>query len=137
MKFQVRLTKKEDYPELCEWWEYWRWGEGKPSLELLDDLKYGLMISNGTENICAGFIYFTNARQFGLMEYIVSTQKVREREIRKEALLYLIACLKQLAKEQGVTTLISYLISDSLIKNYLESGFVIGDKNATSLVCKL
>ncbi len=88
-------------------------------------------------NICAGFIYFTNATKFGLMEYIVSNSKVRDKEIRKEALLYLIECLKQLAKQQGVTTLISYLISDSLIEKYLESGFVIGDKNATALICKL
>jgi len=137
VNLSLRLTNKEDYKELSKWWDFWRWGDGKPSLDLLDDLKFGLIVSVDGKNICAGFIYFTNAKKFGLMEYIVSTNKVKDKKIRKEALLYLITCLKQLAKEQGVTTLISYLINDSLINNYLESGFIIGDKNATAMICKL
>lgn len=133
---KVRLTTTEDYQELYEWWKSWNWNE-PPSLALLDNLRFGLIISNGTENICAGFIYFTNARQFALMEYIVSTKKVRDRQIRKEALIFLIECLKEFAKKNGVTTLISYLINESLINHYLQCGFVTGDKNATSMVCKI
>jgi len=87
MEFDLRHTTIEDYQELCEWWDFWRWKDGKPSLDLLDDLKYGLMVSMDGKNICSGFIYFTNAKQFGLLEYIVSSPFEKNREIRKEACL--------------------------------------------------
>ena len=135
--FNLRLTKLEDYPELSDWWNFWRWGDGKPSVDLLDDLKYGLMVSNGTENICCGFIYFTNAKSYGLMEYIVSSPKIKDKKIRKEALLFLIECLKGFAKKNGVKTIVSYLVNDNLINKYIDCGFVKGDTNATSMICKL
>lgn len=133
---KLRLTNKEDYNELCEWWSFWRW-KNPPSLTLLDNLRFGLMVSNGEENICAGFIYFTNAKEFALMEYIVSTPKVKDKGTRKKALLFLISALKELAKQKGVTTLISYLINENLINHYLQSGFVTGDKNAIAMIGKI
>lgn len=137
MEFDLRHTTIEDYQELCEWWDFWRWKDGKPSLDLLDDLKYGLMVSMDGKNICSGFIYFTNAKQFGLLEYIVSSPFEKNREIRKEALSFLIESLKGIAKRNEVTTLISYLVNDSLINKYMEAGFIIGDQNATAMICKL
>lgn len=137
MNLQLRFTQKQDYTELCQWWGFWGWEKSKPSLDLLDNLKYGLMVSENGVNICSGFIYVTNAKKFGLLEYIVSNPNVKNRDLRKSALIHLIECLKQLAAKYGIETLISYLLNDSLINKYLECGFVIGDKNATAMICKL
>ena len=130
---QVRLTTKEDYPELVEWWKYHRWGT-PPSLELLDNLRFGIVISLDGENICAGFIYFTNAKAFGILEYIVSTYKVRDKKIRSEALKLLLLSLCDIAKQKGVKSVISFIKNDNLINHYKESGFVSGGSGYTSMI---
>jgi len=137
MNFDLRLTTLEDYPELSDWWDFWRWGNSKPSIDLLDNLKYGLMVSSGFENICAGFVYFTNASSYGLIEYIVSNPKIKDKKVRNQSQIYLISCLKEFGKKNGMKVVISYLINDNLINKYLETGFVVGDKNTTAMVCKL
>ena len=137
MNFNLRVTSAEDYPELCDWWDYWRWVDSKPSLDLLDHLKFGLMVSSETENICAGFVYFTNATSYGLIEFIVSNPNVKDKEVRKEALIYLIACLKEFGKKNGMKVIITYLVNNNLIDKFLETGFVVGDKNTTGMICKL
>ncbi len=95
-KFELKLTTKNDYEELSDWWFWHRWST-PPTIELLDNLRFGLMVNHNNENICAGFIYFTNAKAFGLIEYIVSTYKVRDKELRKEAIEFLISGLIELA----------------------------------------
>ena len=99
MSFNVRLTTINDYPELITWWKWHRWSN-PPSIELLDNLKFGIMVSQGYENICAGFIYFTNARAFGLLEYVISNHKVKNKAVRKEALKLLVAPLIDIAKKK-------------------------------------
>lgn len=137
MKLGIRFTNPEDYKELSDWWGVWRWGERKPSRDLLDNLRYGIMVTSGETNICAGFIYFTNAKAYGIMEYIVSNPNVKDREIRKKALFLLIESLKSFAKDNGMQVIVSYLVNDNLITKYIESGFIKGDTGATSMICKL
>ena len=132
---QIRQTNKQDYDELCKWWKWHRFPI--PPIEILDNLKYGLMVNNGTENICAGFLYFTNAKGFGLLEYVVSTNKIKDRQLRKVALELLLNGLKKVAKQNGIKILFSSLRSESLIKTYKNCGFVVGSKNTTELICKL
>ncbi|MDO6737118.1 hypothetical protein [Wenyingzhuangia sp. 2_MG-2023] len=133
---KARLTTIEDYPELVEWWKFHRWSV-PPSTDLLDDLRHGIIISLDGENICAGFVYFTNARAFGLLEFIVSTNKVRDKDIRAEALHTLIEVLKQAAKNKGVKMLFSSLNNPKLVQHYLDCGFVIGSENTKEMTCKL
>lgn len=133
MNLKVRLTNKEDYQELCEWWKWHRFPA--PSLELLDNLRFGLIVSNGTENICAGVIYFTNAKHYALMEYIVSTYKVRDKKTRTEAIQFLIHSLQELAKQKGVKVLVSSLRNSHLVEHYKQCGFVIGSENTKEMVC--
>ncbi|WP_339877047.1 hypothetical protein [Olleya marilimosa] len=132
---QIRPTTIKDYKELCDWWQWHRFP--KPPVELLDYLKYGLMVHSADQNICAGFLYFTNARQFGLLEYVVSTYKVKDKIVRKEALKVLILGLQKVAKNNGVEVLFSSLRNEPLIKTYQDCGFVIGSKNTTEMICKL
>ena len=133
-ELQIRMTVESDYEELTDWWYWHRWSE-PPSIELLDNLRFGIMVHDGNENICAGFIYFTNAINFGLMEYIVSTYKVRDKEIRTQAMSLLIDSLKNLAYSKDVKVIFSSLKNKSLINHYKKAGFVIGSDNSTEMVC--
>lgn len=135
MNLKVRLTQKEDYTELCEWWKWHRFTT--PSLDLLDNLRFGLMVSIKNINICAGFIYFTNAKAYALMEYIVSSHKVKDKKIRQEAIQFLIYSLQEMAKQNGVQVLFSSLRNPHLIKHYEECGFIKGSKNTTEMICPL
>ncbi len=130
---KVRLTTNEDYKELCDWWSWHRFPA--PSLELLDNLRFGIMVSYQGENICAGFVYFTNARAYGMLEFVVSTYKVRDKEIRTKAIRLLLFSLQELAKKQGVKMLFSSLRNANLIKHYKDCGFVQGSTNTTEMIC--
>jgi len=134
---ELRYTQKEDYPELSDWWDWWRWKDSKPSLELLDDLKHGLMVSNEIENICAGFLYFTNARAFGLLEFVISNPGIKNKDLRRESQIFLLSSLIALARKQGVKVLFSSIRNPNLIKTYQECGFVLGSKNSNEMICKL
>ncbi|SED10145.1 hypothetical protein SAMN04489761_4277 [Tenacibaculum sp. MAR_2009_124] len=135
LKLNIRSTKITDYEELKEWWNWHRFPP--PNIELLDGLKYGLMVSYGGDNICAGFIYFTNAKAYGMLEFIVSTYKIRDKVIRKKAIEFLINCLKEVAKNNGVQYIWSSVRNENLIKHYLDCEFSIGSKKTTELICKL
>jgi hypothetical protein len=134
---ELRFTQKEDYSELSDWWDWWRWKDSKPGLELLDDLKYGLMVSNEIQNICAGFLYFTNAKAFGLLEFVISNPKIKNKDLRRESQIFLLSSLIVFARKQGVKVLFSSIRNPNLIKTYQECGFVIGSKNSNEMICKL
>lgn len=134
---QLRFTKKQDYLSLSDWWDWWRWKHSKPSIELLDNLKFGMMVSNQTQDICAGFIYFTNANAFCLMEYIISNPAIKDREQRHSAIVFLICSLQEFAKKQGVKVIFSSVKNPNLIKTYQECGFSIGSTSSTEMICKL
>lgn len=136
MDLEIRLTTIEDYQELVDWWKWHKWSV-PPSIELLDSLKYGIMISLNNQNLCAGFIYFTNASAFALIEFIVSTYKIRDRDIRSQAKKLLIVSLMDVAKKQGVRTLFSSVRHEALIKDYIDCGFTITSKNSNELVAHI
>lgn len=136
-KLNLRLTTIDDYTELCDWWNWWPSWDIPPTIDILDNLKYGIIISYNNQNVCAGFIYFTNAKGFGLLEYVVSTYKVKDKSIRKEALELLIVALLDIAKKQGVHTVFSSLQSDHLIKIYKDCGFQTGSQNTTEMIARL
>lgn len=133
MELQTRLTTIEDYPELVAWWKYHKWKE-PPSIDLLDNLRFGVMVSVDGVNICAGFIYFTNAKAFGLMEYIVSSYIVRDKAIRKRAIRHLIATLLKVAESKEVKVVLSFLKSEHLINHYKFCKFEEGGKSYTSMI---
>lgn len=133
--FQLKLTTKDDYPELADWWKWHRFPS--PSIELLDNLRFGLMVSLNNKNICAGFVYFTNAKAFGLTEYIVSTYKVKDKALRKDAIEFLITSLIELAKTKGVKVLYSSLKNESLVEHYKNCGFILGSTNTNEMICQI
>lgn len=132
---QVRNTKKSDYNELCQWWKWFRFPA--PPIQLLDDLKYGIMVYKGGKNICAGFLYFTNAHQFGLLEYVVSSPQVTDRKLRKQSLELLINTITKSAKDNNMKVLFSSLRSQPLIETYKNCGWQTGSTNTTEMMIKL
>lgn len=132
----IRLTTPEDYPELKQWWNDWRWPQ-PPSIELLDNLRFGIMVHNQTTNLCAGFIYFTNAKQFALMEFIISNFNVKDRKLRKQSQELLINSLLEVAKQKGAKAIFTSVRSQSLVNTYKNCGFIQGSTNTTEMICKL
>ncbi|CAL2094723.1 hypothetical protein [Tenacibaculum sp. 190524A02b] len=135
MELKIRLTKETDYNELTDWWKWHRFPA--PSIELIDNLRLGLIVSDGNENICAGFIFITNANAFGILEYVVSTYKIKNREKRKKAISFLILSLKEMAKKQGIKTIFTSVKNNNLKNHYLNTGFCIGSEGTTEMYCNI
>lgn len=132
-KFEVRNTDGKDYEELCDWWKWHKFTA--PPFEILpDDKSHGLMISYNGENICAGFVYATSSKVLFWTEFIVSTYKIKDKKIRKDALLFLIKGLNYMAKEMGAKVIYTNVVNPSLVKRYLESGYIEGSKNNIAMV---
>ena len=133
---KIRLTTENDYTELYDWWLWHRWSK-PPSKELLDNLKFGIIISHNNENVCAGFIYFTNARAFGILEYIISSYKIKDKTIRKEALELLIITLMDIATKKNVKTLFTFVKHESLVNRLKHCGFVVTSDNYKGMIVNL
>jgi len=129
---EYRLTTREDYPELVEWWKFWRFRP--PTIEMLPNLMNdGIIISENGVNIFAGFIYRTPSA-FCFMEFIVSNPSIKDRKLRKEALSFLIEVISQLASKMGFKLVYSSIKNESLINHYLDNGFVKGSLNCTEMI---
>lgn len=131
--YNIRLLTEDDYPELCEWWKFWRFGI--PAQELLpENGTGGIMLSKDGVNICAGFLYLTNSKICWL-EYVVSNPKVREN--RHEAIQSLISELTFLAQAKGYKAVFTSLKNENLIKHYEACGYTKGSNNTYEMVVTL
>jgi len=127
MNLKFRLTRETDYEELSTWWDAWEFP--KPSIKMLDNLRHGIIVYLDDVNICCGFIYFTNAKAFGLIEFIVSNKDVKDKVTRKLALIFLINTLNEYAKSKGIKCLFTSVHYPSLIKHYESFGYIKGSSN--------
>lgn len=134
MNFEVRNTREEDYEIICDWWRFWPKWEPQPRWMLPDNLSDGLMVSFKGENLCAGFIYRTSASKLFKCEFIISSYKIKDRQARKEGIIFLIQGLKYLAKQMGAKVIYTSLNNDALIDKYLDCGFIEGSKGCTEMV---
>lgn len=132
MEFQVRLLREGDYENtLVKWWNDWKWAA--PSKDFLpEDGIGGLMVSKGDNDICAGFIYFTNSKA-AWCEFVISNKEYKEKD-RGDAIKVLLESLSAISKERGVKYVYSSLKSNSLIEKYKECGYVQGDTGCTELI---
>jgi len=134
-KFDVRNTEEADYVELVDWW---KWHKFTPPVRIMlpDDFSSGLMVSKDGENICAGFIYTTSASKLFKVEFIVSTYKVKDRQIRDEALKFLITGLIYMCKQMGAKLIYTNIWEGkkNLIESLNECGFLYGSKNCQEMI---
>tara|TARA_E500000318_G_C3550208_1_gene208578 strand:- start:420 stop:830 length:411 start_codon:yes stop_codon:yes gene_type:complete len=132
MEFNVRKLTIEDYDDhLVKWWKAWGW-EPIPRDFLPEDGTSGLMVTKGSENICAGFLYLTNAKVC-LTEFVISNNEYREKD-RSEAIELLIDCILELANDNGYKYAHVILKNNSLLNKYLDAGYVVSDRKVTEMI---
>lgn len=130
--FEYRWLKEEDYMTLYKWWKDNRFTPPTPFM-LPENGTGGFMIFKDGVEICAGFLYQTNS-QMAWIEYIVANFEVKDKELRKEALTFLIERLNVYAKSCGFKIVFTSLKHPHLKKRYLDTGFLVGTENTTELI---
>lgn len=128
------MLTEEDYPELCKWWGWFRFPA--PDQEFLpNNGTGGVMITKDGVNVCAGFLFFTNSK-LAWLEYIISNPEYREID-RKDAIVFLISELTQMAKRKGFKAIFTSIKNQNLIKHYEACGYSKGSNNTTEMILKL
>ena len=135
MSFVVRPLNESDYETLSEWWEDWGWDPVEKDF-LPDDGKGGIMVLDGDEPVCAGFMYATNSK-VAWVNWIVSNMNYRKKPQRKEAIDLLIESLSEICKKSGFKYVFSNNNNKLLIDHFLKSGYATGCNNSTELIKKI
>lgn len=133
MDFTVRNTQESDYEMLCEWWRMWRWTP-VDRLILPDNIESGLMVSYEGVELCSGFVYKTSSSSLYWIEFIVSNPNVKDREVRKEGLKFLVNGLIFMSEQLGAKAIYSSLVNGNLKQTYMDCGFVEGSKGAIQMI---
>ena len=129
-----QLTENDYYDFLIKWWSDNRFAP--PPIDFLpNNGTDGIVIINSEtkEKICAGFIYVTNS-EVAWLEFIVSNFEVKDKELRKQAIAFLISQLSILSKKKYIFTSVK---NKNLINHFENLGFKIGSKNTTEMFCVL
>lgn len=138
VNFFARTTTEEDYPELCEWWKFWKFRS--PGQEMLpDNGKCGIMIHDTQDynkNYCAGFLYFTNSK-IAWFEFLISNPNIKNKELRKESIQFLLNSVAFVAKSKGFKVIFTSVKHPSLINHYKEAGWVVGSDGTKEMVLSL
>ena len=127
----ARHIVKSDYETLLEWWKWFRFPA--PAQEFLPDYG-GVMITQGEEECCAGFLYLTSAPKVAWIEWIVSNPKVKDKVLRKKMIDHLLESLEWLAQQNGVEMLFTSVKHPSLVNHLQDNGYMIGTKNTNELI---
>lgn len=129
MEFNVRQVEDADYENiLLKWWKDWGWEA--PPKDFLPET--GVIVSKGDQDICAGFIYFTNSK-VALTEFVVSNKDYKEDD-RGDAIDLLIDCIVELAEENGYKYAHVILKNKSLLGRYKEAGYLESDTNVIEMI---
>jgi hypothetical protein len=123
MTLEVRQLNETDYDEiLVDWWK--DWGLTPVSKDFLpDDGKGGIIVYDGNEPICAGFLYATNSK-VAWVDWIVSSKTYRKKPQRSEAIKILLETLTSIASNSGCVYAYALIKnSNKLIDTYIDLGF--------------
>jgi hypothetical protein len=133
MGILVRQLNANDYDDiLVGWWK--DWGLDAPSRDFLpDDGTSGLIVFDGDEPVCAGFMYTMNAK-VAWVEWIVSSKTYRKKPARKECIDLLIYTLTQVCKIKGAKYVFSNNNNKNLIESFTNNGYIKGCTNSTELI---
>ena len=133
MELKVKTLIKEDYEELCSWWERWDWPILSKDM-LPGEGTGGVMVSKNNVNIVAGFLYWSNSKLVWL-DWIISNPKV-SRDIRREAIKKLILTAEHMTKKAGSKYMMSISRSNSLLKTHEQMGWSV-DKTPSHEMIKV
>ena len=132
MEFNIRVLSKDDYDNvLSKWWK--DWGSEIPAREVLPDNGLGgLMVYKGEQNICAGYLYQSNSA-IAYCEFIVSDYYYRNKD-RKDAIVFLINNISDVAKNLGYKTIWVTVSNKSLAFRYENAGYIKTQENCVELI---
>lgn len=122
VELSIRKLQSTDYDEiLTGWWSDWKWPA--PNREFLpDDGEGGMIVYDGDEPICAGFIYVTNSKVCWV-DWIISNRNYTKKTERRQALIMLIESLTRLCENTGAKYVYALIKNQSLIKVYENVGY--------------
>ena len=133
MELKVRTLLKEDYEELCSWWERWDWPILSKDM-LPGEGTSGVMVSKDNVNIVAGFLYWSNSDLVWL-DWIISNPDYKD-EDKKQAIELLIKTAEEMVKSAGKKYMMSISRSKSLLNIHENLGWNI-DKTASHEMVKI
>ena len=120
-----------DYATLCMWWS--KYGSRSPRPQHYS--KTGFMVEVEGQQICAGFLYRTDAT-ICLFEFMVCNPDA-SKDKRKIALEYLIETIKEKAKELGYDLIYISIASKPFIKKLENAGFITLERNQVHMLCEV
>ena len=133
MELKVRTLLKEDYEELCSWWERWDWPILSKDM-LPGEGTSGVMVSKDNVNIVAGFLYWSNSDLVWL-DWIISNPDYKD-EDKKQAIELLIKTAEEMVKSAGKKYMMSISRSNSLLKIHEQMGWNV-DKTPSHEMIKV
>ena len=125
-ELQIRRLQDTDYDEiLTKWWADWKWEPPKRNF-LPDNGTGGLIVYDGDEPVCAGFMYVTNSDVYWV-DWIISSRTYNKKPQRKNAIKLLIESMTQLCDKVGAKYVYALIKHQSLTGVYEELGYKKGD----------
>ncbi len=133
MALDVRTLVESDYDNvLTKWWDDWGW-EAPQKDFLPDNGTGGVMVLDGEEPICAGFIYVTNS-SVAWVDWIVSSKTYRKKPQRQQAIGLLIETLTNICKSSGYKYSYALIKHKGLIETYEQLGYIKGDSYTSEMI---
>jgi len=136
MSLSTKLLSSTDYDTiLVKWWADWGWTA--PSRDFLpENGECGIMVFDGDEPVCAGYLYTTNSKA-AWVDWIISSRTYNKKPQRKQAIELLIRVLTEMAKQLGNTYCYALIKHQSLIETYKKAGYNQGDTYNSEMIIKL
>ncbi len=126
MEFNVRPLTDSDYDNLLvSWWKDWGWEPPKKDF-LPDDGRGGILVLDGEEPVCAGFLYMTNSK-VAWVDWIVSSKTYRKKPERSQAISLLIESLTNICINMGYKYSYALIKHPGLVETYKQLGYIKGD----------
>ncbi len=133
MAFIIRPLNENDYDTiLSEWWRSWGWEPVERDF-LPDDGKGGLIVFDGEEPVCAGYIYTTNSK-VAWVDWIISSESYRKKPQRRDAIKLLIETLTNICRNTGHKYSYALIKNRSLIGVYEDLGYEKGDNYSSEMI---
>lgn len=133
MALNVRTLVDTDYNDiLTKWWDDWNW-EAPQKDFLPDNGTGGVIVLDGEEPICAGFIYVTNS-SVAWVDWIVSSKTYRKKPQRKRAIELLLETLTNICKSSGYKYSYALIKHKGLIETYEQLGYIKGDSYTSEMI---
>tara|TARA_R110002126_G_scaffold219971_1_gene365339 strand:- start:227 stop:634 length:408 start_codon:yes stop_codon:yes gene_type:complete len=132
MELNLRELNKGDYDTtLCPWWL--AYGFTPPLKEFLpNNGEGGMIVYEGEEPICAGYLYETNS-SVAWSEWVIS-DKNYVGDNKSEAVSLLLQGIEDLAKGKGFSFIFANNNNSALVKHYKKNGYTVGCSDSTEII---